>query len=132
MKKTTADFSKLPFWVEETPRRKKVIQAPPPEAFPGAFPDAFPGEGRGKQKRESSRVRVLKLRARMSEFTAIYQAAWMVRYTQHAKPVVRQATAEAFMRTLKMEMKNCRDPEALIFAVADAITAFPYGLPWEG
>lgn len=77
-------------------------------------------------------MRAVKLRARMSQFSAIYQAAWMVRYTQHSKPEVRQAKVEEFMRALKIEMEKCRDQEALMFAVADAITAFPYGVPWEG
>ena len=116
----------------EASAREKVIQAPLPEAYPGTFPDAFPAEGRGKQQFESSRVRAGRLRGRMSQFDSIYHAAWMVRYTQHAKPEIRQARVDEFMRALKIEMENCRDPEALMFAVADAITAFPYGVPWEG
>ncbi len=77
-------------------------------------------------------MRAVKLRGRMSQFNAIYQAAWMVRYTQHSRADIRQAKVDAFMRALKIEMEHCRDPEALMFAVADAITAFPYGVPWEG
>lgn len=132
MKNANPDFSKFAFWVEEAPQRNKVIQEPLPEASPGTFPDAFPGEGRGPQKRESSHVRAVKLRARMAKFTEIYQAAWMVRYTQHSNPEVRQAKVAKFMSALKIEMENCRDPEALMFAVADALTSFPYGVPWEG
>lgn len=77
-------------------------------------------------------MRAVKLRARMSKFSAIYQAAWMVRYTQHSNPEVRQAKVEMFMRTLRSAMEKCRDQEALMFAVADALTSFPYGVPWEG
>ena len=112
--------------------RKKFIQVPLPEGFPGTFPDAFPGEARGMPKYESAHTRALKLRGRMSQFSEIYQAAWMVRHSQHGKEEYRKAKVEKFMRALKVEMENCRDPEALMFAVADAITAFPYGLPWEG
>lgn len=77
-------------------------------------------------------MRAVKLRARMSKFSEIYHAAWMVRYTQHSIPEVRQAKVEKFMHALRSAMENCRDPEALMFAVADAITSFPYGVPWEG
>lgn len=130
MKNSNTDFAKFAFWVEEPTPRKKFIQVPLPEAFPGTFPDAFPGEK--AEKYQSPHVRAIKLRARMAEFTEIYQAAWMVRHAQHGKPEYRQAKVEKFMCALKTEMENCRDKEALMFAVADAITAFPYGVPWEG
>ena len=132
MENTKPDYSKFAFWIEETPPRKNVIQIPRQEAFPGTFPGTFPGEARGMKKYESPHTRAVKLRARMAQFTEIYEAAWMVRHAQHGKPEYRQKKVEKFMSVLKVEMENCRDPEALMFAVADAITAFPYGVPWEG
>ena len=81
---------------------------------------------------ESSRVRSAKLRARMMRFNKIYNAAWMVRHAQHGTPEQREAKVREFINVLRRELEKCRDPEALIFAVADSITAFPHGLPWEG
>jgi transcriptional regulator with XRE-family HTH domain len=80
---------------------------------------------------ESPRVRAVKLRARMLEFNDIYNAAWFVRASDHGSPDYRAEKVVRFMKTLRLELENCRDPEALIFAIADALTAFPHGLPWE-
>lgn len=80
----------------------------------------------------SPRERAASLRARMLQFHGIYNAAWHVRYTQHGAPDQRQRKVEQFVKALRRELEGCHDPEALIFAVADSLTAFPRGLPWEG
>jgi hypothetical protein len=72
------------------------------------------------------------MRARMFQFSEVYNAAWMVRYAQHGMPEYRAKQVEKFAEVLRRELANCRDPEALLFAVADALTSFPSGTPWEG
>lgn len=104
--------------------RKKFLRIPvfepPPEASPAG-------------RRETPRERAAKLRARMFAFNAIYNAAYMVRYTQHGRPDYRADQVKKFLRVLERELQNCEDPEALIFAIADALTSFPGGgTPWEG
>jgi hypothetical protein len=100
--------------------RKKFLRIPvfdpPPEA----------------RRWESPRERAAKLRARMFQFNRIYNAAYMVRYTQHGSPEYRAKQVKKFVAVLRRELENCGDPEALIFAVADAITSFSSGMPWEG
>lgn len=80
---------------------------------------------------ESSRVRSAKLRARMLQFHKIYNAAWHVRYAQHGSQDYRDRHIAHFVYVLKSALKNCEDPEALLYAIADALTAYPRGLPWE-
>lgn len=86
---------------------------------------------RDDEPRESSRIRAARLRARMLHFHDIYNAAWFVRMAQHGAPGYHRQKVERFVSVLKRELAECRDPEALIFAVADSLTAFPRGLPWE-
>jgi hypothetical protein len=90
----------------------------------------LPPEGGGRW--ESPRARAAKLRLRMAQFSRIYNAAYMVRYAQHGRPERRLEYVQKFVAVLEREIQRCEDPEALIFAVADALTAFPTGLPWEG
>jgi hypothetical protein len=80
---------------------------------------------------ESPKMRAVKLRARMLQFNGIYNAAWFVRMAEHGAPDYRAEKVARFLNALKRELENCRDPEALIFAIADSLTAFPRGLPWE-
>ncbi len=80
---------------------------------------------------ESPRTRAAKLRARMLQFHRIYNAAWMVRYAQFGRADYRQEKIDKFVAVLKKELEQCDDTEALIYAVADALTAYPRGCPWE-
>lgn len=89
---------------------------------------ALPGEG---EQFESKTVRAAKLRARMLHFHDIYNEAWWVRMAQHGAPHYRREKVDRFIKILRRELENCEDPEALILAVADALTAFPHGVPWE-
>jgi transcriptional regulator with XRE-family HTH domain len=85
-----------------------------------------------EEHRESSRTRAIKLRARMLQFNDVYGAAWFVRMAQHGAPDYRRQKIQAFMEVLRRALNRCGDEEALIYAVADALTAYPNGLPWEG
>ena len=84
-----------------------------------------------EEHRESPHVRAVKLRARMLQFQEIYNAAWFVRMAQHGASVYRRQKVRAFTQALRRELENCSDPEALIYACADALTAYPRGLPWS-
>lgn len=80
----------------------------------------------------SRRERAARLRARMAQFSTIYNAGYMVRDAMHGPDERRQDYAWRFLAVLQNEVKTCHDAEALIYAVADAITASPHGVPWEG
>jgi len=81
---------------------------------------------------ESKRTRAAKLRERMQCFPSIYNAAWMVRDSWHGSAHRRDECMRRLVAVFLSELKECRDVEALIFAVADAITASAHGVPWEG
>ena len=80
---------------------------------------------------ESSTMRAARLRARMARFKAIYNAAWFVRAAQHGAPANLQKKIKRLMNALRRELENCQDDEALLYAIADALTA-DSRLPWEG
>lgn len=88
--------------------------------------------GGAMSSRWNARRRAADLRARMAGFSGIYNAAWMVRYSQCGDSARRERAARDFCQVLAKELTKCTDPEALIFAVADSITCSPHGLPWEG
>lgn len=83
------------------------------------------------QEFESKTVRAANMRARMLQFHDIYNEAWWVRMAQHGAPHYRREKVERFVKVLRRELENCEDPEALILAVADSLTAFAHGVPWE-
>ena len=72
------------------------------------------------------------MRARMLKFDEIYNAAWMLRSAQHGSEDNKNERVQKLIAVLKGAIEKGDDPEALIFAVADSMTAFPYGVPWEG
>ena len=78
------------------------------------------------------RERAAQLRVRMSSFTTIYNAGWLVRDAQSSHEDRRQDLAWRFIAVLQNELRDCHDPEALIYAIADTIACSPHGLPWEG
>jgi len=100
--------------------------APPAEAGP------FPLEP--QERRTSGRERANMLRERMHRFSSIYNAAWGVRDAAFGGNHDRKrGNIETFAEVLMKELWNCDDPEALIYAVADAIMANTRGgIPWEG
>ncbi len=120
MKELCKDFPQFAFWIVEDEEQK----AEDARTEHLREPDAG--------RYESPRVRAVKLRARMLQYHSIYNAAWNVRSAQHGRCEYRTEKIEKFVEILRSELARCEDPEALIYAVADALTAYPRGLPWEG
>lgn len=85
----------------------------------------------GGERLERPGDRAKRLRARMLQFNKIYNLAWHVRSAQHGREGWRQDKVERLKNALLKELQKCKDPEALLYAVADALTAYPNGLPWE-
>lgn len=80
----------------------------------------------------SPRQRAAKLRGRMTKFSSIYNAAWMVRHYQHASGKPLEKAINDFCVVLARELDQATDKEALLYAVAESLTISPYGVPWEG
>lgn len=78
------------------------------------------------------RSRAIRVKERMRQFHAIYNAAWLVRDSWHRHALSRQERVWNFVNVLAKELRSCSDYEALIYAVADSLTSSPHGLPWEG
>lgn len=78
------------------------------------------------------RERAAKLRERMEVFSAIYNAGWLLRNAQYGPSGPREDIAWRFLAVMEAELRACKDPEALIYAIADTIACSPHGLPWEG
>ncbi len=99
---------------------------------PPAGAEPFPVEPQEQYK--SGRERANMLRERMHRFASIYNAAWGVRDAAFGGNQDRKrGNIETFAEVLMKELWNCDDPEALIYAVADAIMANTRGgVPWEG
>jgi hypothetical protein len=107
-------------------RRSSGIRSPIPLVQPDLPPANF------ETRWQSRRARASALRERMQVFSSIYNAAWLIRDSQHGCANRREDLVRQFVAVLAIELRDCRDYEALIFAVADALTASPNGLPWEG
>lgn len=121
-----AQNARIPFWIVDGDDEPELRQEQVPNLAPHPF--HLLAAGRYVSRRERAAV----LHLRMQEFSEIYHAAWHVRATQFGSGELHQEKIGAFIGVLKQELTNCQDPEALIFAVAEALTAFPYNLPWEG
>lgn len=119
------DSSNLRFWIvdgDDVPPPEKKVELTPHNAH--LIDDDGPGV-------ESPGVRAKRLRARMLQFNELYNLAWHVRAAQHGREGFRLDKVDEFAKVLLRELQNCKDPEALLYAVADALTAYPRGLPWE-
>jgi len=84
-------------------------------------------EGRWRNRRE----RAAELRERMAVFAAIYNAGWLVRDSYFGSRQLNDQRILQFVAVLISELRDCRDAEALMFAVADALTASKHGVPWD-
>lgn len=82
--------------------------------------------------RNSPRQRAAQLRGRMTKFSSIYNAAWMVRHYQHAAGKPLEKAINDLCAVLARELEQATDKEALLYAVAESLTISPYGVPWEG
>lgn len=109
--------------------------AKPPGKPPNGWSSRVPVKPSPQQPKtlsrfESRRERAQKLRDRMSGYSNIYNAAWLVRDSQHGSAQRRQEYIDRFAEILRIELSKCSDAEALLYAVADSLTLGE--LPWEG
>ena len=84
-------------------------------------------EGRFRSKRERANA----LRQRMNAFSAIYNAAYIVRDAYFSSDHRRHEAVMQLVAALLQELRATQDYEACIFAIADALYASPLGVPWE-
>lgn len=77
------------------------------------------------------RHRAHELRARMAVFSAIYNAAYMIRVSYFGIDEHRHEKVMHFIAVMLQEMRQTQDFEALLYAIADALYASPLGVPWE-
>ena len=74
----------------------------------------------------------VRIRDRMRRFAKIYNAAWFVRHVESSQQAYRDQKMHDFWRVCMQELNDCKDIEAFTYAVADALTSYRYGFPWEG
>jgi hypothetical protein len=77
------------------------------------------------------RERAAQLEARMLKFSAIYNAACLLRHSWHGQEARRLTCADALAAAFVQELATTQDREACLYALADAIFCSPLGLPWE-
>lgn len=77
------------------------------------------------------RGRARDLRERMSRFSSIYNAAWLVRDSWHGSELRKQEYVWKFVQALVAELQRGEDLEALIYAVADSLSCASSGVPWQ-
>lgn len=77
------------------------------------------------------RQRAAELQARMLKFSAIYNAACLLRHAWHGSAVRRQQCAQGLADAVVMELKQAKDPEAVLYSLADSLYCSPLGVPWE-
>lgn len=77
------------------------------------------------------RERAAELQARMLKNSRIYNAAYMVRHRYFMRDANRQASVDQFIAVVLEELSKTADPEACLFAIADALYCSPHGVPWE-
>ncbi len=75
--------------------------------------------------------RMLRLQARMQVFSSVYNAAWHVRDAWHGSAMRRQENVWLLLNAFLRELRGCQDFEALLYAVAHALTLSPLGVPWK-
>ena len=83
------------------------------------------------ERTAGERGRVRLLQERMRAFTSIYNAAWLVRDSWYGPTMRRQESVWVLVTTLIRELRQCADFEGLLYALADALTASPRGVPWQ-
>jgi len=81
--------------------------------------------------RIGKRARAAALQERMLRFAGVYNAACLLRHAWHGREARRQECAEALVREFLKAIEQTEDHEALLYAVADALYASPFGTPWE-
>lgn len=84
-------------------------------------------EGRFRSRRE----RAAEMQERMYQFQEIYNAGWAVRNAYFGPDQQSHKMMMLFLAALLRALRTPQDYEALIYAVADTLTASPHGVPWE-
>lgn len=84
-----------------------------------------------KEAVSGTQGRALQMQARMRAFSSIYNAAWLVRDSWYGPSMRRQQSVWALVNALVRELRQCADFEALLYSLADALTASPQGVPWK-
>lgn len=100
--------------------------------FAEAMPDQTDPEIIDGARARRGRQYAVRMRVRMHRFSKIYNAAWFVRHVESAEQSYRDQKMQEFWRVCVQELSDCKDIEAFTYAVADALTAYRYGFPWEG
>lgn len=114
------------------PAALELAMPPAGAAWSVAPPDlADAVSGAARDQRRGRKSRAIELQQRMKAFGGIYNAAWLVRDSWHGSALRRRERVWKFANVLARELQQCRDCEALIYAVADALTSSPNGVPWE-
>ncbi|MBI3916247.1 MAG: hypothetical protein HY322_04505 [Betaproteobacteria bacterium] len=98
--------------------------------------ESLPDQGTPDQieaaRERRGRQHAVRLRDRMKKFAAVYNTAWFVRHSEVQAREYREQKMRAFWAACRQELEACEDIEAFTYAVADALTAYRYGFPWEG
>lgn len=100
--------------------------------FAEALPEQVEPEQRQRWRANRGRAYALRLRDRMKKFGAVYHNAWFVRHAEMQEREYREEKMRAFWAACSKELEGCKDIEAFTYAVADALTSYRYGFPWEG
>lgn len=100
--------------------------------FAQALPEQNSPEHVELARRRQGRQYAIKLRDRMKKFKSVYNAAWFVRHAESAQREYMEKKMREFWSASLKELENCKDIEAFTYAVADSLTAYRHGFPWEG
>lgn len=100
--------------------------------FAESLPEQKTSEELSRIRHRRGRQYAVRLKDRMKKFHSIYNAAWFVRHAEAGETSYRKEKMRAFWQTVADELNGCKDIEALTYAVADALSCYRYGFPWEG
>ena len=100
--------------------------------FAEALPEQTDPQQAELARRRRGRSYAVRMRARMKRFKSVYNAAWFVRHAEATEPDYREKKMREFWQACIKELDGCKDIEAFTYAVADALTCYRYGFPWEG
>lgn len=100
--------------------------------FAEALPEPMTEEQVQRLRRNRGRGYAVRLRNRMKKYQAVYNAAWFIRHAESTERHYREQKMRAFWNVCVKEFEHCNDIEAFTYAVADALTSYRFGFPWEG
>lgn len=100
--------------------------------FAEALPEQVDPQQRERLRVNRGRQHALRLRDRMKRFRSVYNKAWFVRHAEMQERHYREQKMHEFWEACQKELADCKDIEAFTYAVADALTSYRYGFPWEG